>query len=221
MADPLKELIASANEGEQPSPFGKMEIIVPGSPASVQSGKSIKEAYVRSIEEKCGNLEFLLTGDLILNITWLLPTKSRYETDAKADIDNCIKPIIDAFTGPKGLFIDDCQLQGLYICWRQITSSDERLIFELEFKPDDFIRKSDIAFVRLEKGLCTPVNLNWPRMVRVEWDSYLKRAEAAKDVLERLDVPYPLIAGFLGNSRPFHITRVRGFKVVTTEEFIS
>jgi hypothetical protein len=161
-----------------------------------------------------------LTGDLILNITWLLPTKSRYETDAKADIDNCLKLIIDAFTGGDGLFIDDCQLRGLYVCWRHIESENERVTFEFEFAASEFSSKSELAFVRLEGALCTPVNLNWPHAAKVKWANFLKSSQASKGVLERLGVSYPAVAGFLGSSRPFHVTRVKGFKVISLNDFI-
>jgi len=220
MCDELIEELNKANQGEEPSPFGKAEYIIYGSPASVQSNKNKRETYLQKIRQEFETLKYTLTGEIILNITWLLPAKSRFETDAKADIDNCIKPIIDAFTGSKGLFIDDCQLRGLYICWRHIESQDERLIFEFEFHPDEFSLKDELVFVRLEKGLCTPVNLNWPISAKVIWAGMLKSNQTAKEVLEKLGVSYPAVAGFLGNSRPFHITRVKGFNVLSMSEFI-
>lgn len=220
MADELSEELDKANRGEAPSPFGKAEFIVKGSPASVQASKDKRDQYINSIKNQFKPLSYVLTGDIILDITWILPTKSRYETDAKADIDNCLKPIIDAFTGGDGLFIDDCQLRGLYVCWRHIESEDERVIFKFEFVASEFSLKSELAFVRLESALCTPVNLNWPHAAKITWASFLKSSQASKDILEKLEVSYPLVASFLGSSRPFHVTRVRGFKVISLNEFV-
>lgn len=219
MSDELIEELDLANAGEVPSPFGKAKFVVRGSPASVQSKREIREAYLGVIKEEFQDLNYLLTGDLILNITWLLPAKDRYETDAKSDIDNCIKPIIDAFTGPDGFFIDDCQLRGLYICWRHIEPDDERLIFEFEFQSDQYSLKEELAFVQLHGPLCTPVNLNWPLAAKLLWAGMLKSNQASKSMLEKLGAPYPAVASFLGGSRPFHRTRVKGFKVLTLSEF--
>jgi Holliday junction resolvase RusA-like endonuclease len=221
METELEDLIDQANRGEAPSPFGKMEFVVHGAPSSIQAKKEKRDEYIASIKKQLNSYQFILTGEIILNITWLIPTKSRYETDGSADIDNCIKPIIDALTGKDGLFVDDCQIRGLYICWRHITSEDERLIFELEFDADSFSQKSKLAFVQLDKGLCTPVNIDWPKSARVLWGSYLKSTKAFKDALERLGVDYPAVAGFLGNSRPFHATRIKGFRKLTIDEFMA
>jgi Holliday junction resolvase RusA-like endonuclease len=221
MTDELIEELDSAERGEIPSPFGRAEFTVKGSPASVQASKDTRNKYVDSIKNQFKNLKYILTGDIILNITWLLPTKSRYETDAKADIDNCIKPIIDAFTGPDGLFIDDCQLQGLYVCWHHIESQDERVVFEFEFIADQYSLKDELAFVRLEGALCIPVNLNWPYAAKVIWVNALKSNQISKDTLEKLGISYPAVAGFLGSSRPFHMTRVKGFNVMNLSEFLT
>lgn len=219
MTDPLDELLEEARTGDAPPPFGKLELVVSGSPVSVQSAKPVRDAYIQSIASQLASYKFILTGEIIMNVTWLIPSKSRFETDAKSDIDNCIKPIIDAFAGPDRLFVDDCQLRGLYICWRHIESHNERLQIEFEFQPDDFSAKRELAFVRLEKGLCTPVNLGWPRAARLLFAEYLRVSEKSKAMLERLGISYPAVAGFLGNSRPFHVTRVQQFRVLTLDEF--
>jgi Holliday junction resolvase RusA-like endonuclease len=220
MTDVIEELDRT-KRGEIPFPFGRAEFTVKGSPASIQASKDTRDKYVHSIKTQFKDLDYILTGDIILNLTWLLPTKSRYETDVKADIDNCIKPIIDAFTGPDGLFIDDCQLRGLYICWHHIESEDEQVVFEFEFVASEYCTKNELAFVRLEGALCTPVNLNWPYAAKAIWVAMLKSNQASKDVLEKLGISYPAVAGFLGSSRPFHMTRVRGFKVVSPSEFLA
>ncbi|WP_425642127.1 hypothetical protein ACPUEK_01885 [Marinomonas gallaica] len=152
-------------------------------------------------------------------MTWLLPAKNRYETDARSDIDNCLKPIIDAFTGPDGFFIDDCQLRGLYICWRHIESDNERLHFEFEFQADQYSLKEELAFIQLEGALCTPVNLNWPLAAKVLWAGMLKSNQTSKNILEKLGVSYPKVAGFLGGGQPFHRTRVNDFKLLPLSEF--
>jgi Holliday junction resolvase RusA-like endonuclease len=221
MSEELLKLIDEANRGQSPSPFGKAEYTILGSPASVQSSRPVRTAYINSIREKFEHNAFILTGEISLEIIWYIPSKSRFETDAKADIDNCLKPIIDAFTGPNGLFVDDCQLRSLHICWRHIESNDERLELNFEFGPDDFCAKKELAFVKLDGALCTPVNLDWPTTVKVMWAGTLKSREKLKAMLEKLGTSYPNVASFLLTSRPFHATRVKEFKILSLTEFIA
>lgn len=220
MSDELMEELDRSNKGESPSLFGRAEFCVQGSPASVQSKKNVRDVYLASIKKQFEGLKYLLIGELILNVTWLLPAKQRFETDAKSDIDNCIKPIIDAFTGPDGFFIDDCQLRGLYICWRHIESGNERLIFDFEFQGDQYALKDELAFVQLDGALCTPVNLNWPRAAKVMWSAMLAANQKSKAILEGIGISYPAVASFLGGSQPFHRTRVSGFRVLSLGEFV-
>lgn len=210
-----------ANTGVEPSPFGRMEIVIPGAPVSVQSSKKIREAYLATIKSELSRFHFILTGQLVLEVTWLVPAKSRYETDAKADIDNCLKPIIDAFTGPDGLFIDDCQLKGLYICWRHIVSGNERLHFQFDFDPVQWCEKDGLAFIRIERGLCCPVNLTWPGPLRESWVKVMRAGEHYKEKLERLGASYLALAAMTGGSQPFHVTRTAGFPLLSPQDFVA
>ncbi len=221
MSDELIEAIDHANAGNAPPPFGRLVIDILGAPVSVQSAKKVRDAYIASIKSKLSCFRFILTGQITLEIVWLLPAKSRFETDAKADIDNCIKPIIDAFTGPNGIFIDDCQLKGLYICWRHVDTGDERLKFQFDFDPDQWCEKEGLAFIRLERGLCCPVSLLWPKEAKELWTQAMISAQSSKDQLEKRGVSYLFLAGMTGGSQPFHITRTSGFPLLSTEEWIS
>jgi len=221
MNDALIEDLDRVNKGEVPSPFGEAQFVVMGSPASVQSKKIIRKSYLDSIRDQFKDLQYILTGEIMLDITWLVSAKNRYETDSKSDIDNCIKPIIDAFTGPNGFFIDDCQIRGLYICWRHIESEDERVIFDFKFQGDQYSLKEGLAFIQLDGALCTPVNLNWPKNIKKLWAKMLINNKKAKVTLEELGISYPSVAGFLAGNQPFHRTRVNEFQVISLSEFSS
>jgi Holliday junction resolvase RusA-like endonuclease len=221
MTEELIEALDSSNKGDIPSPFGEEQYVLLGSPASVQSRKSVRDAYLKSIRDQLKDLKYLLTGEIMLEIVWLVSAKHRYETDAKSDIDNCIKPIIDAFTGPEGLFVDDCQLRGLYICWRHIESGQERLVFDFKFQGDQYSVKKELAFVQLEGGLCSPVNLDWPKEYRTIWAKALNEGRLAKDNLEALGAPYLSVSGYLAGNQPFHRSRVTEFPILSLDEFSS
>jgi len=53
------------------------------------------------------------------------------------------------------------------------------------------------------------------------WAAMLAANQKSKEILERLGVTYPAVAGFLGGNQPFHRTRVNGFPVLSLCEFAS
>jgi len=66
--DSLIEALNQANAGVAPSPFGRLELTIPGSPASVQSAKDVRDAYISSIKAALAHYKFVLTGQLVLDI---------------------------------------------------------------------------------------------------------------------------------------------------------
>ena len=72
----LQDDLKACDAGQIPSPFGEMELVVLGSPASVQSTKHVKDTYLASIKAQIAQFKFLLTGELMLDVIWLLPAKS-------------------------------------------------------------------------------------------------------------------------------------------------
>lgn len=220
MSDELLLALERAKAGDAPSPFGKLELVVPGAPVSVQSSKAMRDAYLEKIRSLLAGYKYVLTGQSMLEVVWRVSAKSRYETDAKADIDNCLKPIIDAFTGPGGLFINDCQLKALYICWRSTDSGDESLVFNFEYDPEQYCRREGLAFLKLQKGLCFPVDTTCSKGGRLTWASAMCTGRFFKASLEKLGVPYLAVASMQGG-QPFHITRTGGFPLLTEAEFIA
>lgn len=218
--DQLIKAVEYADLGLEPPPFGSLKFEIMGAPVSVQSSKAVKSAYLRNIKNILSKYKYVLTGQIMLDVTWLVPAKSRYETDARADIDNCLKPILDAFTGPDGLFIDDCQIKGLYICWRHIESEEERLLFEFNFDPIQWCNKDGLAFLALDRGLCCLVDINWSKPIREIWIKTIKSGEHYKTKLEKLGTSYLALAGMTGGNQPFHRTRTTGFPVLSEDEFI-
>ena len=67
MTDELLEELDRANRGEAPSPFGKAEFIVKGSPASVQASKDKRDQYINSIKNQFKPLSYVLIPNCVLN----------------------------------------------------------------------------------------------------------------------------------------------------------
>lgn len=111
--DELFGELLSKDPYEEPSPFGEILLKIEASPASMQSRKEAIEALQKAVREHTTKYKFLLTGDVNVEITWHFHERGRYESDASADIDNLLKPMLDAFCGPEGLIVDDCQIRSL------------------------------------------------------------------------------------------------------------
>ena len=120
--DELWEELLKKSPFEEPSPFGEIMLHLDVAPASLQSRQSAKAALRAVVHEQTGEYQYLLTGDVSMEITWHFHDRARYESDASADIDNLLKPMLDAFCGPNGLLVDDCQMRSLRISWISTTS---------------------------------------------------------------------------------------------------
>jgi len=80
--------------GTKPPEFGSIEFDIDMAPVSLQAKsqrKSNLKAFVTSIVEQAG---FLLSGDVKVQIEWSVHEQKRYETNASADTDNVIKPLL-------------------------------------------------------------------------------------------------------------------------------
>jgi hypothetical protein len=60
-------------------------------------------------------------------------------------IDNLLKPMLDAFCGPNGLLVDDCQVRSLGISWISTTSDQPAVTIQVHFIDSDFVPKAGIV----------------------------------------------------------------------------
>ncbi|MBD2124283.1 RusA family crossover junction endodeoxyribonuclease [Trichocoleus sp. FACHB-262] len=215
--DELLKAIEFANEGKAPPPFGSLEFTIPYSPVSIQAKKQGKDEYIERVRTAFAGKDYLLIGDISIELRWWISAKSRYETDASADIDNVLKPTIDALTGPSGLFIDDCQVRSLHIAWSHSMSGNEYIEVRIDFIPDEWASRDDIVFIDVGQGLCVLAPKSLSTEAKTVWTDLLTKMTLFKEKFLSLGVAYPSVAGFQGAPRPFHKTRVKGFKVVSID----
>jgi Holliday junction resolvase RusA-like endonuclease len=213
--------LEAVRNGKEPSLFGSLEFRIPGKPISVQARKGLRDEYDNRVKESIGEISYLLIGEIHIEFCWHISAKSRYETDTSSDIDNALKPTIDALAGPDRLFIDDCQVRSLYVAWVHSESGDEHIDVKVNFSPDDWLSRSNIIFIDLGNGLCTLAPRNAPPEAKRIWADFLGEGQIIKSELLSTGVSYLYVAGFLGCPRPFHKTRTKGFEVVTIKEYIA
>lgn len=130
--------------------FGEYEFTIYGRPASLQSSGDIKEQYKLKIKNEIKDCPNIFVREIGVRIEWYTDFSERYEKDSSYDIDNIIKPTLDAMTGREGLFIDDCQVQNVECFWvDKNPGSEDSLcikVFSLEKNDDYVLDKNKVCF---------------------------------------------------------------------------
>jgi Holliday junction resolvase RusA-like endonuclease len=203
----------------QPPEFGEIEFHLHVPPVSQQAKAIDKQQIVSLVRSYTRPLQYLLDDDVTVDIEWLVHEKSRWETDASADVDNIVKPLLDGLCGPEGILIDDCQISSLSSTWFGWIRDDHRVTIRIKYDPDHFFLKDGLVFVRLQGALCYPV----PKEVRQKgltlWLAWLKTALTSRKELEQITGDYYPARHLLPRGF-FHRTRLRGFPVYTPEELV-
>jgi len=196
-----------------PSDSGLFTIQIPIKPVSLQASRSRKDVVTGAIKSITRTLGYLLTCDIAVKITWFINPEERYEGDDNADVDNIVKPIMDALSGPEGIMVNDCQVQHLTCFWLDRDNMPERIQIDIEYEPDAYFRKDGIMFVQIKDALCMPINGNMPpAAIKTDLDILEAQVKRRDDLVKR-GVPVGDARGMLSIQRLFHRTRISGFKV--------
>ncbi|HEX7154047.1 MAG TPA: RusA family crossover junction endodeoxyribonuclease [Thermoanaerobaculia bacterium] len=200
---------------KEPPVFGELQFEFALAPVSVQSKAAAKKTLAAAIRASTRQLEYILTGDVSVEVEWLVHARARYESDASPDIDNIIKPLLDSFAGPDGLIIDDCQIRSLGVAWIDWTRSDEQLRISFRYSPDEWTSRAGLRFVQLSGNLCLPFEGGLPGDLLRPLLEHYERALIVSNELDQLVGDYYLARAVLPVQRLFHRTRIRGFPVST------
>ncbi|WP_158617784.1 RusA family crossover junction endodeoxyribonuclease [Corallococcus sp. CA049B] len=211
--------ILSVSQYDEPPIFGRLQFNVKSPVASVQSSKEKLKIFQSAIRAQTAQYKYLLSGDVRLEITCFLDKEKRHESDASADLDNILKPMLDSLAGPEGILIDDSQIRSLGIKWLSSSSSDDFVDLDFEFLDSDYIPKDGLVFVNLDRALYLPVNTGLPRAdQRIYWLLMLCLFRGAK-VLKQLTGNYNISHGAMMAQRKFHRTRLKGFTVLSRRDY--
>jgi Holliday junction resolvase RusA-like endonuclease len=131
---------------------------LPVHPISVQSSGKNKRRLKNNLRERFADCPYLLSCDVGLEIIWYVQEQQRYEAATVLDLDNILKPLVDALSGPDGLVIDDTQIQSLTASWLDISREPEcPLEVRLRWSPGEYVQKDGLFFVELGDKLCLPL----------------------------------------------------------------
>jgi Holliday junction resolvase RusA-like endonuclease len=202
----------------KPSVFGEIRFELPVAPVSQQASAAAKSAVTNEIRSITQSLEYILTGDVKVEIEWLIHEQLRYESDKAPDVDNIIKPLLDGLCGSEGLLIDDCQVQSVSCYWIDWTREDQQIAVTITYMPDNWLKKKNLFFVQYTKGLCFPVNGDLPHEVVSLILDRVEKMLSDREELQQISDDYYFSKMCLPNQRFFHRTRVSGFFVVKIDE---
>jgi Holliday junction resolvase RusA-like endonuclease len=216
----LEEDLERSDKGEIPSPWGEMKIEVNVEPISSGSTANTKKKLKRILHDQCKLYQFLLSSDVQIEIVWAVHERYRYEYHKAPDIDNIVKPILDALTGPDGILIDDTQVQYVGCSWIDSTRDDHRLTITLKYSPDLYVQKDDLRFVEFDKGLCFPINtIPKKEALKIILDTVGKMLSANR-LLEQNGVDYYTAKGVLPIQRFFHRNKLSKYTIVQKDQII-
>lgn len=207
--------------------FGEYEFTIYGRPASLQSSGDIKEQYKLKIKNEIKDCPNIFVREIGVRIEWYTDFSERYEKDSSYDIDNIIKPTLDAMTGREGLFIDDCQVQNIECFWvDKNPGSEDSLyirVFSLEKNDDYVLDKNKVCFFQKDGPVyylvpvvsreCVDVFYNLCNTIfsRADYIKKMHEDESAKE-FEMALLPMMAIK--------YHITRINksGFQCIKKEK---
>lgn len=119
--------------------FGEWQHHFPFAPVPYGNGAARRGEFREAIQAQLSN-QWLYANEIQLEITLHVDVQTVLETDQTADLDNYAKAILDGLKGPKGIMIDDTQVQSLTISWIN-GYGDASFKISAQGSPDDFVMK--------------------------------------------------------------------------------
>jgi Holliday junction resolvase RusA-like endonuclease len=193
---------------------------IPFAPVSQQASGAAKSDLKSVVRKVISGTDFFLTGEVRLNLDWRIHDRIRYETDTAPDIDNILKPTIDALTGPDGVLLDDCQIQRVNCGWIDWNKDEQAFDIELEYFEDELIPSRNIIFVQFNNGLCFPFAKDLPEDITAELVAHLVKRLETRDRIVSLTDSYHAGLYIMPIQRFFHRSRVRGFAVIEHKKIL-
>lgn len=210
----LIQELKAFERGERPSPFGELVFTVELPAVSLQASAAKKAVLTAVVRAALAKYQFMLTGDVWFDVQWLVHEQSRYESDASPDIDNILKPLIDAVCGPDGILIDDCQVQAVGAHWIDWMRFDEQITVKIkQHHQDDWLPKSGLSFIRMEGALCLPLPGGLTlKQTEILLKAFENQFKTRRDLVD-LGAEYYTARMPLSVQRVYHRSRIKGFPV--------
>jgi hypothetical protein len=186
-------------------------------PVSLQGSPAAKRELKRLVTRAIFKSQFLLSGEVEFLITLQVHERERYEGIFSPDVDNIIKPLLDALCGSKGILVNDCQVQSVRCSWIDWTRTDHNLLFEIRHEPDAWIPKKNLVWVEVADKLCMPLNTDAKPAVQEAMLAVWQRMFSTRKELLKRGADYYEALTVMPIQRPFFKARLKGFKVISLQ----
>lgn len=207
-----------SNMNNEPSESGTIEFVLPITPVSIQASGSRRALVQQNIKRLTTPIRYTMTGDVSVEIEWFIHEQARYESDSPADVDNIIKPMLDALCGCDGILVDDCQVQSIVCSWIDWNSTGQQIRIRIRYSPDEWINKDGLAFVHLGRGLCMPIDMNDEDELITRILDILETTIKLRDEMLASTGDYYMAQRVMPIQRVFHRSKVNRFTVLEISE---
>lgn len=75
---------------KEPPEFGEITFSLPVAPVSQQAASAAKQKLVAEVRKITSPLEYILDGEVQIEIQWLIHERLRWETNASPDVNNIL-----------------------------------------------------------------------------------------------------------------------------------
>jgi len=189
-------------------------------PISLQAEPARKRTFQEALGKSVKDVTtHIYTHDVEVTLIWFVEESKRYQTHLVADLDNVMKPILDAVTGPDGLLIDDNQIQSIRAMW--MTPGAFGTGFQLTFEslsPDDYVTRAGLSFVEFSADRCYMLHGSLGEHASEVVSTY-RRMLATYHNLVLMGMPEHQARGILPVLRPFPRARLGRFTLHHEREF--
>lgn len=204
---------------EGPGGDGQLRFALEVEPVSLQSKPAARAVFDGVLADKLQEFDFLIDSQVSLTVRWWGVPRLRWETDVYPDLDNWLKPLIDAFVGPSRLLVDDSLIRSVDLSFGEGLVARSQLDIALSFDAQHRLPKQGLVYVHFERGLCFPFVGSWsPEAAEIYVSAFRSQLET-KRRLEGLSVHSAATTLLLRNGW-IHKSRLRGFAVVDAVDFL-
>lgn len=124
-------------------------------PVSTQNNGAKRAAFKNELQEITKNSKYIIIGTCWIAIDYYCQHVKREKNPGVYDIDNIIKPILDALVGYNGLLMDDVIVNRVTVNWID-TPLDDYFEVEIEYPNLLFTEKETLVFLKESSGWCFP-----------------------------------------------------------------
>ncbi len=218
--DSMEEDLQKVERGEIPSPFGEIQFDLELEPVSQGANSKQKGKLRKAVKSVCSKYQFLLSGDVQVEIQWLVHQQYRYEYHKAPDIDNIIKPLLDSLCGKEAMLLDDTQVQYIGSHWIDRKKKDHKLTVTIKFTSDDYVLKSNLVLVEFDKKLCLPFNIQSSQEANLIILNHWKSMIAQRNQFDDMGMDYYSSRMILPIQRFFHRNKLNDYTVLEIDDLI-